>query len=61
MMGTTGNSTGVHLHFQIKINGSTVDPMSHLGLQCNARAMGDDRRGHLCRPGNQNMEPSGPF
>ena len=29
-MGTTGDSTGNHLHFGIKINGSWVDPVPYL-------------------------------
>ena len=27
-MGTTGNSTGIHLHLSIKINGTFIDPLS---------------------------------
>lgn len=31
-VGTTGRSTGNHLHFEIKINGTRIDPAPYIGL-----------------------------
>jgi len=64
VIGTMGNkcgSAGVHLHFEAYVNGTVQDPMSALGLQCNALAKSNSSQGIHCHPGNQNLDGNGPF
>ena len=39
-VGSTGRTTGPHLHYELMINGEKVDPLDYLGKQPGERESG---------------------